>query len=99
MKYTINDIKNGYYTIEDRHDIKTKVRIRNNEKSIIFELIDEPPKYNYADIQRFLYDKGKKVMQKRGRERHGLFVVNDSKFVLYPYQSGNPYLFERIDDK
>lgn len=87
-------LKDGIYKVSDYDNQETLIKVIEKNKTIIFELIGNKPFFTRGDMDMFIYNqKDKKRTIKKIKSGHSLNIINDEKFVLYPYQSGNPYLF------
>lgn len=87
-------MKNGIYVVSDYNNQETLMKVTNTDKSIKFELVGDIPRFTRGNIDEFIYNqKDKKRTINKIRSGHAIDIINEDKFVLYPYQSGNPYLF------
>lgn len=92
-------IKNGLYKMSDFEKQTAEFMVKETDKTIIFELIGEIPHFTKGDMDKFVYNrKNKKITMKKQNSGHAINIINDEKFVLYPFQSGNPYLFEYLKE-
>ena len=100
-------IKKGLYKVIDEDNQEALMKVIENEKSLVFELVGEKPRFTYGDIDEFIYNQPnkKRTLQKIIVDHdkfefklHSFRIINDDKFVLYPYRSGNPYLFVFVKD-
>lgn len=87
------ELCSGIYIMSDYKNNETLVNVKVGKKTIIFELIGEKPRFTYADIDEFLYNNKKRIVNK-DKSRHTITIWNETLFTLYPFQSGNPYLFK-----
>lgn len=87
-------IKNGIYIMKDFDNQETEIKVKENDKTITFELIGEKPFFTRGDMDTFIYNQpNKKRTIKKLNGGHAIRIWNNEKFTLYPFQSGNPYLF------
>jgi len=92
-------LKNGIYKMIDEDNQEILFKIKETDKTIIFELIGERPYLTLGDMDMFIYNqKNKKRTIKKIGSGHAIRVINGERFILYPYQSGNPYLFQCLKE-
>lgn len=105
------EISSGWYRVlETGFDMipraVARCKITNNPKTIKFEFPRQPrPAFLYGDMTEFVYRKGSqandkyytRVIKKQGCG-HAIRIYDD-EFVLYPYESGIPYIFEKEECK
>ena len=92
-------LNNGIYKMSDYDNQETLFKIKESEKSITFELVGEIPRFTRGDMDMFIYNKdNKKTTIKKVRSGHSIHIIDKNRFVLYPYQSGNPYLFQYLKE-
>ena len=92
-------LNNGIYKMSDYDNQETLFKINETEKSITFELVGEIPRFTRGDMDMFIYNKdNKKTTIKKVKSGHAIHIIDKNRFVLYPYQSGNPYLFQFLKE-
>lgn len=90
-------LKEGLYiatndeNIWDAYNIKMKVK--ETEKSFVFELIEFSSRYSGAHIE-MLFKKSKRFVLKKDKGGHAMRVWGEDNFTFYPYQAGIPYFFK-----
>ena len=88
-----NKLYSGIYIMRDYDNQETLVDVKVCEKTIKFELIGEKPEFTYGDMDEFLYNNKKRIINKI-KSGHAITIWSETSFTLYPFQSGNPYLFK-----
>ena len=92
-------LNNGIYKMSDYDNQETLFKIKESEKSITFELVGEIPRFTRGDMDMFIYNNGnKKTTIKKVKSGHTIHIIDKNRFVFYPYQSGNPYLFQYLKE-
>ena len=95
----------GIYYFEDG-GTRLKAEVKNTPTQLRIRLIDEPPYFRDARLDRYMYRTPKKtlVYKKpklmpnglyRHQTSHALKVWNDGDFTLYAGREGVPTLFEK----
>lgn len=96
------DLVEGLYLSERNNSIfdqyKIIIKVRETEKSYIFELVEYESRYSPAQID-MLFAKSKKVIIKKHRSGHAMRIWSNHCFTIYPFQSGKPFCFELLPDK
>lgn len=73
------------------------IHAKEIEKSYILKLIENTYRYSLAQID-MLFSKSDNVTVKKLKNPHPIRDYGNW-FVIYPYQSGIPFLFEAVDNK
>lgn len=73
------------------------IEVSETNNSYIFKLLENTYRYSLAQID-MLFSKSNKVTISKIKNCHAIREYN-SWFVIYPFQSGIPFLFELVDDK
>jgi len=82
------------------------MRVKETEKSYIFELIEFECRYCSADRIKMLFDGKDKAVVRKERSPHAMRVFAEGEFrgkiydsfVIYPYRDGIPYVFNYADE-
>ncbi len=74
----------------DRYSIKMKVK--ETEKSYIFELLEFDSRYPPAQMEMLFKDKEKVIIHKN-KGGHAMRIWGDGDFTIYPFQAGIPFYF------
>lgn len=83
-----------YRCKKDYGEVDITIEVKETEKSYILTLVSDDSRYSPAHIE-MLFKKSKRV--KINKEYNGHPMIWGSRkeyFVIYPYQSGIPFLFE-----
>lgn len=97
-------MKNGIYIYQEdnfMHDNgHIKIKVTNKSKSYVFDLIENTYRYSTAQID-MLFAKSKHVVIRKCKNPHPVRECKESDdwFVIYPHQSGKPFLFELVNEK
>jgi len=75
----------------DRNSFIT-IEVKETEKSYIFKLVKNTYRYSSAQID-MLFSKSNNVTINKLKNTHPI-IDYGNWFVIYPYQSGIPFLFE-----
>ncbi len=98
-----DNIQKGLYKCHyDNHMYGDKnafisIDVKETEKSYIFKLMENTYRYSPAQID-MLFSKSNNVTIKKLKNPHPIRDYGNW-FVIYPYQSGIPFLFEFIDNE
>ncbi len=98
-----DNIQKGLYKCHyDNHMYGDKnafisIDVKETEKSYIFKLMENTYSYSPAQID-MLFSKSNNVTIKKLKNSHPIRDYGNW-FVIYPYQSGIPFLFEFIDNE
>lgn len=94
-------LKSGLYIAENNDNIydayRIKMRVKETHKSFTFELVEFFSHYSASQI-KMMFQGTKKFQLKKGEGAHGIRCWDDESFTLYPFQSGNPYVFKLVTD-
>ena len=91
-------LKPGIYRAEqdenwlDRYMVRIKVK--ETEKSYIFQLVDFQSRYSAVHIERF-FQRSNRVVIRKDRGGHAIRAWSAEDFTFYPFQAGIPYYFKR----
>lgn len=95
-------LKNGIYCAENNDDwlnaYKIRLKVRETEKSYIFELVELDSRYS-ADLMKMLFKDKKRVLVHKNKGGHAIRVWSDHDFTFYPLQAGIPFWFMLEEDK
>lgn len=95
-------LRQGLYIAENDESIwnayTIEMRVKETEKSYIFELVEFKSRYAAAHIET-LFSKSKRVVLRKNKGGHGMRVWGEDNFTFYPYQAGIPYYFELAKEK
>lgn len=95
------DLVEGLYLSERNNGIfdqyKIIIKVRETEKSYIFELVEYESRYSPAHID-MLFAKSKRVVIKKNRGGHVVSKWDNCSFTLYPFQAGKPFYFEYMEN-
>lgn len=72
------------------------VSVKSTEKSVIMTLIEDRTRYPEA-LMEMLFRKSKRVVIPKTPTKPGGHPISadyDTWFIIYPFQAGNPFLFE-----
>ena len=90
-------LKAGLYIAENHENIwnafVAKMKVKETEKSYIFELVELETRYAAAHLEMLFKDK-KKVVLRKDKGGHAMRVWGEDNFTIYPYQAGIPYFFK-----
>lgn len=95
----------GLYYFEDG-GTRLKAEVKNTPTQLRIRLIDEPPFFRDARLDRYMYRTPKKTLvymkpklmpngSYRHQTAHALMVWHDGDFTLYAGREGVPTLFEK----
>ena len=95
----------GLYYFEDG-GTRLKAEVKNTPTQLRIRLIDDPPYFRDARLDRYMYETPKKTLvynkpklmpngSYRHQTSHALKVWNDGDFTLYAGRDGVPTLFEK----
>ena len=95
----------GVYYFEDG-GTRLKAEVKNTPTQLRIRLIDKPPYFRDARLDRYMYGTPKKTLVYnkpklmpnglyRHQTSHALMVWNDGDFTLYAGREGVPTLFEK----
>lgn len=92
-------LKEGLYLAENKDNIwdafKIQMKVKETEKSYIFELVDCDSRYS-ADHIKMLFQKANRITVKKVGSGHAMRIWDDHSFTIYPYQRGIPYYFKLV---
>ncbi len=93
-------LKQGIYKSEKKEGMfdsyLIKMRVKETEKSYIFELLEFDSRYPPAQME-MLFSKDKKIVLNKNKGGHAMRVWSEDSFTLYPYQAGIPFVFDLVD--
>jgi len=73
------------------------IKVKETEKSYILNLMENTYRYSPAQIDMLFY-KSNNVVIKKFKNPHPIRDYGNW-FVIYPYQSGIPFVFELVDSE
>lgn len=95
-------LRQGLYIAENDESIwnaySIEMRVKETEKSYIFELVKLESRYAASHIETF-FSKDKRVVLRKNKGGHAMRVWGEDSFTFYPYQAGIPYYFKLAKEK
>lgn len=93
-------LREGIYQAERNESMTDKyfikIRLKETEKSYIFELLEFDSRYPPAQMEMF-FRKSNRVVLRKDKGGHAMWVWGEDSFTFYPYQAGIPFVFNLID--
>lgn len=90
-------LKTGLYVSKNDEGIfdayTIKMKVRETEKSYIFELVSFDSQYSGVHMETF-FKESKRAVLRKNKGGHAIRVWGDDNFTFYPYQAGTPYFFK-----
>lgn len=93
-------LREGIYQAEHNESMTDKylikIKLKETEKSYIFELLEFDSRYPPAQMEMFFKNSNRVVLRK-DKGGHAMRVWGEDSFTFYPYQAGIPFVFNLID--
>ncbi len=93
-------LREGIYKAEHNESMTDKylikIRLKETDKSYIFELLEFESRYPPAQMEMF-FKNSKRVVLRKDKGGHAVRVWGEDSFTIYPYQAGIPFVFDLID--
>ncbi len=88
----------GTYRCAKKHEYDIKVKVHETDKSYIMQLVEDNSRFFPSYIDMLFGSKNKAVIKKKNSKHYFETCCNDEFFVIYPFRSGIPFLFDRVTE-